>query len=70
MTVRLLTFEQKESLSNQMYMQDSFFNPIEDANGNWIISNEEVENCNCKEFEWISELPEIEFNPKELIIEL
>jgi hypothetical protein len=38
------------------------FNPIQDANGNWIISNEEVSSTTI---EWVKQLPAIEYVPKE-----
>jgi hypothetical protein len=37
------------------------FNPIQDANGNWIISVEEV---STSTIDWVKELPSIEYNPK------
>ena len=42
MQVHLLTQEQAEQLNGQQYATDSYFNPIQDADGNWIISIEEV----------------------------
>jgi hypothetical protein len=36
----------------------------QDADGNWFISNEEVNQCQNQEFtSWINNLPEIDFNP-------
>jgi hypothetical protein len=64
MKVRILTLEQKEQITGQMYAPDSFFNPIQDADGNWIISNEEVDQCTHEGTnEWIHDLPEIDYNP-------
>ena len=65
MTVALLTEQQKDSLVGVEYAPDSFFNPIQDANGNWIISLEEVNQCSI---EWVKELPLIEYEP--VIIDL
>jgi len=62
--VGLLTIEQKDSLVGQMYDEDSYFNPIEDADSNWIISVEEIEYNTNPEFMWIKDLPLIEYNPK------
>jgi hypothetical protein len=40
------------------------FNPIEDSNGNWIISGEEVSSTTI---EWVKQLPAIEYIPKEVL---
>jgi hypothetical protein len=63
MKVRLLKPEQKELIENELFDGEQFFNPILDADGNWIISNEEVNQCTCIEFEFVHDLPEIEFKP-------
>ena len=64
MKVRQLTIEQKDLLVGQTYDGVQFFNPTLDANGNWFISNEEVNNCTHQGVtEWIHELPEIDYNP-------
>ena len=68
MTVALLTEQQKDSLVGVEYAPDSFFNPIQDANGNWIISLEEVQQCVNTDFMWVKELPLIEYEP--VIIDL
>jgi hypothetical protein len=65
MKVRQLTQEQKDLLVGQTYDGVQFFNPTLDANGNWFISNEEVNNCIHENaaYEWIHDLPEIDHNP-------
>jgi len=64
MKVRQLTIEQKDTLVGQTYDGVQFFNPTLDANGNWFISNEEVDNCTHQGVnEWIHELTEIDYNP-------
>jgi len=64
MKVRQLTEEQKDQLVGQTYDGVQFFNPTLDADGNWFISNEEVNNCtHAGVNEWIHELPEIDYNP-------
>jgi hypothetical protein len=62
--VGLLTLEQKDSLVGQLYTEDSYFNPIQDIDNNWIISLEEIEYCSNPKFMWVKELPLIEFKPK------
>ena len=65
MTVVLLTPEQAEQLTGVEFAPDNFFNPIQDADGNWIISIEEVEQTSI---DWVKTLPLIEY--KQLYIEL
>jgi hypothetical protein len=60
----LLTSEQAIMLRGQAFLADSYFNPIDDAHGNWIISAEEVAYCANPAFLWVKELPMIPYNPK------
>jgi len=62
--VGLLTETQKDSLVGQLYEEDSFFNPLQDIEDNWIISVEEMEFCVNPEFQWVKDLPLIEYKPK------
>lgn len=62
--VGLLTEAQKDSLVGQLYDDDSYFNPIQDINDNWIISVEEMEFCINPEFIWVKDLPLIPYEPK------
>ena len=62
--VGLLTESQKDSLIGQLYDEDSYFNPIQDIEDNWIISVEEMEFCVNPEFMWVKDLPLIEYKPK------
>jgi hypothetical protein len=59
--VRLLTESQKESLTNKQFKPNCTFNPIQDNNDNWIISNEEVVQCINPTVMWVNELPLIEW---------
>ena len=62
--VRQITTEQKDLLIGQKWNQEAFFNPLLDADGNWFISNEEVNGCTHEGVnEWIHELVEIDYNP-------
>ena len=64
MKVRQLTEEQKDQLIGKTYDGVSFFNPTQDADGNWFISNEEVNRCTeLTGIEFIQTLPEIDYNP-------
>ena len=62
--VGLLTEIQKDELLGQMYAPDSYFNPIQDLNNNWIISIEEMEFCTNELFLWVKDLPLIIYEPK------
>ena len=62
--VGLLTETQKDSLVGQLYDEDSYFNPIQDDFDNWIISVEEMEFCVNPEFQWVKDLPLIDYKPK------
>jgi hypothetical protein len=63
MIVGLLTEIQKDQLIGQRYDEDSLFNPVQDGNGDWIISTEEIEQNIYPEFDWIKTLPMIEYIP-------
>jgi hypothetical protein len=60
MQVYLLTNEQADSIRGVEFIPDNIFNPIQDADGNWIISIEEVNQCSI---EWVKLLPPIDYNP-------
>jgi hypothetical protein len=60
--VAQLTPKQAEQLKGVEFRKDSYFNPIKDINDIWIISLEEVEQC---DIQWVKELPRIEYLPKE-----
>ena len=64
MIVYLLTPAQKESLLDKCYFNHTFFNPIQDAEDNWIISQEEVSLATYDDILWVKDLPQIEYNPK------
>jgi len=63
--VGLLTETQKDQLIGQQYTQDSYFNPIQDIDDNWVISLEEINQCTNSDFSWVKDLPLIEYKPKE-----
>lgn len=60
----LLTAEQAVELQGQMFLPDSYFNPIQDIDANWVLSAEEVAYCANPDFLWIKELEMIPFTPK------
>jgi hypothetical protein len=62
--VGLLTIEQKDLIVGQEYTTDSYFNPIQDLNSNWIISIEEMEYCTNVDYFWVKNLDLIIYEPK------
>jgi len=61
--VGLLSVEQKDLLMGQLLNEDSYFNPIQDNEDNWIISIEEIEQNQNPEFVWLKDLEMIIFVP-------
>ena len=64
MKVALLTIEQKDEITGQLYAPDSYFNPIQDINDDWVISTEEMNQCASPEFMWVKDLPLIDYVAK------
>lgn len=60
MKVYLLTEEQAQLLFGVEFMPDNYFNPIKDANNNFIISIQEVEQTSI---EWVKNLELIDYLP-------
>ena len=63
MEVYKITEEQKDILIGQTYDGVQYFNPTLDADANWFISIEEVNGCINESFQWVKDLPLIEYNP-------
>lgn len=68
MIVYQLTEGQKDKLIGQLYDIASIFNPIQDANDNWIITDQEVRGCVNPGFLWVKYLPKIEYKPKKTFL--
>ena len=66
--VGLLTEEQKDELTGQQFMLDVYFNPVQDNNDNWVISIQEIDQCN-NQFSWVKELELINYEPKKTVDE-
>ena len=62
--VGLLTIEQKDLIVDQQYTTDSYFNPIQDLNDNWVISIEEMNYCDNNDYLWVKDLDLIIYEPK------
>lgn len=62
--IAIVTQAQKELIVGKQFRLGSFFNPIQDINDIWIISEEEVTGCANPEFLWVNDLPLTEYLPK------
>jgi hypothetical protein len=64
--VGLLTLEQKTTLlepQRKLVQPSWYFNPIQDLELNWVISQAEIDNSIYTENEWVKTLPLIVWNP-------
>lgn len=61
MLVGLLTLIEKEAIEGKLYTTDSYFNPIQDSNNNWVISTQEIEFCTNPDYLWVKNLPLVEW---------
>lgn len=61
MIVGLLTTEQKNELVGQLVQPDWYFNPVLDCNNDWIISTQEMEGSSNPTFDWVKQLPLIDW---------
>jgi hypothetical protein len=68
MKVALLTIAQKNLIEGKEFAPNSLFNPIQDLNNNWVISLQEIELATIPPYEWLRELPLIDFEPKKTTI--
>ena len=64
MEVVLITQEQKEQIEGRKFTVDSYFLPIEDADGNWVVSDIEQDLCTNPDFDWIKQCTRIEYKTK------
>jgi hypothetical protein len=63
MQVFKITKEQKNLLIGQTWDGVTFFNPTIDADGQYFVSQEEVNGCDKPEFQWLKSCELIEYNP-------
>jgi hypothetical protein len=61
MLVGLLSLIEKEAVEGKLYTTDSYFNPIQDFNSNWVISTQEMQFCTNVDYIWVKDLPLIEW---------
>ena len=56
MKIAILTTEQKDILLNQEVLPKLKFNPVQDVNENWVISEIEVNGSINPNFMWVKNL--------------
>ena len=61
MIVGLLTIEQKDEIDGVELQYGWYFNPVEDGNGDWIITTQEMDNNTNRDVMWVKDLPLIEW---------
>lgn len=61
--VAIITKEQKDKLTSVEFTKDAVFFPIQDVDNNWIISEQEINQCNI---EWVKLLVLTEYKPKSI----
>jgi len=64
MLVAIITEEQKNSLLNSKVQENWYFNPVQDGNNDWIITESEIVNSSFPENDWVKELSLTEYVPK------
>jgi hypothetical protein len=64
--VGLLDQEEKEALEVEKYDLDKFFTPEEDADGNFVLPINQIQNNKNIDFWWVSHLPLIDYKPKQM----
>ena len=65
--VAKLTTTQKNQLVGKTYKDGAMFNPVQDLNGAWVISETEVTQNVNPEVNWVNALALTEFLPKPIV---
>lgn len=53
MIVLKLTIAEKDSIQGKEFAPDSYFNCVEDNNGDWVVSFEEMISLEGTEYAWL-----------------
>jgi len=59
--IAILTVPQKDSLIGELVCPDVYFNPIQDINLEWFISEDEINTSIYTQHEWIKSLPLVDY---------
>lgn len=54
--IAIITEIQKDLLVGQRFDGVQFFNPVQDIDSNWCISQEEINQCTNLDFQWVKDL--------------
>lgn len=63
--VAYITEEQAQELTGLQWAADSYFAPIQDDQGRWLISKQEVEGNTNESVKWVNNLPLSDYTPKQ-----
>ena len=60
-----LTIEQKESIQGVFFTDATFFNCVEDINGDWFLflSEQDKQAFKDSDYMWLFDLPQAEYTP-------
>lgn len=64
--MRKINQNQADELQGSQFMPDCYFNPIQDSDGDWVVSEEEVAQMTPEaedEFPWLKSRPEKAHKP-------
>jgi hypothetical protein len=64
--VGLLDQDEKEALEGEKYDLNNFFTPLEDADGNFVLPINQIQNNKNIDFWWVKYLPLIDYKPKQM----
>jgi hypothetical protein len=64
--VGLLAEDEKEALEGEKYDLNNFFTPLKDADENWVLPINQIQNNKNIDFWWVSHLPLIDYKPKQM----
>ena len=64
--VGLLDQDEKEALEGEKYALNKFFTPEQDADGNWVLPLNQIQNNKNINFWWVKYLPLIDYKPKQM----
>lgn len=59
--VGVLTIWERDNLSGKTFADNCYYNPVQDLNGNWVISEEEINQTTDPNYAWVRSLPRIDF---------
>jgi hypothetical protein len=64
--VGLLDQDEKEAIEGQELANGRYFTPVQDEDGNWVLTLDQIKNNKNIDFWWVKHLPLIDYKPKEM----